>query len=262
MKAKIDDIHIHYHLSGESGRPVVMLSHSLATQMAMWHAQLEFLENRYRILRYDTRGHGESDAPSGAYSLERLAEDAVGLLDHLGIDTVMFVGLSMGGMIGQCLALEHPERLRCLVLSSTTAHIPEEAQPIWQERIDAALEKGMEALVNATLDRWFTPGFIKQQHPAVNAIRSLILKTPVSGYVGCSQAIRRLNLLDRLASVNVPTLIMVGEGDPGTPVAASQAIQSRITKSQLVIVPDAYHLCNIEQMRIFNDHLARFLSAC
>ena len=261
MKVKINDCHIRYHISGEPGRPVIMLSHSLSTSMAMWDVQMQTLESRYQVLRYDTRGHGESDAPSGAYTLEQLATDAVGLLDHLEIDAVTFVGLSMGGMIGQCLALEHPERLRCLVLSSTTALIPEEAQPIWQERIDTALENGMEALADDTLDRWFTPDFIRQQHPAVDTIRELIVSTPVSGFVGCGEAIRRLNLLQRLTSVSVPTLILVGEGDPGTPVAASQAIHAKITDSQLVIVPDAYHLCNIEQRQVFNDSLTKFLLA-
>ena len=119
----------------------------------------------------------------------------------------------------------------------------------------------MEALVDATIERWFTPGFIRQRHPAVDTIRNLIVNTPVTGFIGCSEAIRRLNLIERLASVSLPTLILVGQGDPGTPVAAAQAIHARLAKSQLVIVPDAYHLCNIEQPGIFNENLMRFLSA-
>lgn len=131
-QVKVNGIHINYELSGPQDGPVVVLSHSLGSSLIMWEPQVKPLETRFRVLRYDTRGHGQSDAPAGAYTLEQLMEDAVGLLDRLGIDIVHWVGLSMGGMIGLCLALNHPGRLRTLALCDTTAIIPEDAQPMWQ----------------------------------------------------------------------------------------------------------------------------------
>ena len=157
MKVEANGIQINYELSGQEGAPAVVLSHSLGTSLEMWNPQIAALEPHYRVLRYDTRGHGGSEAPAQHYTLNQLAEDAVRLLDVLGIDGVNFVGLSMGGMIGQCLALNYGNRLRSLVLCDTAALIPPEAQPVWQERIDTARENGLQALVESTLQRWFTP---------------------------------------------------------------------------------------------------------
>ena len=144
MKINTNGIDINYELTGQKGAPVAMLSHSLACSLVMWQPQMAVLESVFQILRFDTRGHGGSDAPEGAYSLEQLSADAVGLLDALNIETVHFVGLSMGGMIGQCLALDYADRIKSLALCDTAAIMPEETQPIWQQRIDAAGETGME----------------------------------------------------------------------------------------------------------------------
>lgn len=258
-QVKVNGIHINYELSGPQDGPVVVLSHSLGSSLIMWEPQVKPLEARFRVLRYDTRGHGQSDAPAGAYTLEQLMEDAVGLLDRLGIDIVHWVGLSMGGMIGLCLALNHPGRLRTLALCDTAAVIPEEAQPMWQERIDAARGKGLEALVDATMERWFTSSFLAQNPHQVESIRRQFLATPVAGYIGCSEAIRRLNLLDRLPEIQIPTLIMVGEDDPGTPVSASRAMHGRIPNSELIVLPDAAHFSNVEQADAFNQALLDFL---
>jgi 3-oxoadipate enol-lactonase len=165
----------------------------------------------------------------------------------------------MGGMIGQYLALNHADRLENLVLCDTAALLPEEAQPIWQERIDLAREKGIEALVDETLGRWFTPSFLKQNPPEVEPIRQQFLSTPVDGYIGCSEAIRGLNYLERLSEIKIPTLIMVGEEDPGTPVAAAEAMHQRMTGSRLVVLPSASHLSNVEQAEAFSDALISFL---
>jgi 3-oxoadipate enol-lactonase len=186
-------------------------------------------------------------------------EDAVGLLDALGIYAVHWIGLSMGGMIGQGFALNHADRLRALALCDTTAVIPEEAQPVWQERIEAARQNGMQALVQSTLERWFTPAYLEQNSPQVEHIRNLFLTTPITGFVGCSEAIRRLDYLDRLAEIELLTLIMVGEEDPGTPVAASETMHDRIQGSRLVVLPSAAHLSNVEQAEAFNQALHDFL---
>lgn len=259
MMIRTATINTHYELCGAAGKNVVMLSHSLAAGMSMWDAQLAALQHRFRVLRYDTRGHGGSEVPPSPYRLEELVADAVGLLDALGIANVHFVGLSMGGMIGQGLALGHPERLLSLSLCSTSALIPDLAQAAIQERIDTARAGGMQALVDGTLARWFSPAFLNAGGRDVERIRRQILATPTAGYIGCTEAIRRLNYLDRLDRVRLPTLIMVGEEDPGTPVAASRAIHERIPGSRLVIIPTALHLTNIERTELFNRTLLEFL---
>ena len=259
MKILANDIQINYELTGQEGAPVVMLSHSLASSMVMWNPQLESLEAHFNVLRYDMRGHGDSDAPDGAYTLELLAEDAVALLDALGIDTVHFVGLSIGGMIGQGLALNHADRLKSLTLCDTSAIMPDEAQPILQERIAVARKNGMADQVDGTLERWFTPQYLEENPPEVEMIRQEVAATPLAGYLGCSAALGGLKYLERLPEIRLATLIMVGEEDPGTPVAASEAIHERIAGSQLVILPSARHLSNIEQAEAFNQSLLAFL---
>jgi len=247
MKILANDIQINYELTGKEGSPVVMLSHSLASSMVMWNPQRVSLEAHFQVLRYDMRGHGDSDAPDGAYTLELLVDDAVAVLDALGIDTVHFVGLSIGGMIGQGLALNHADRLKSLTLCDTSAIMPDEAQPILQERIAVARDHGMADQVNGTLERWFTPQYLEKNRPEVEMIRQQVAATPLAGYLGCSEALSGLNYLEQLSGIKLPTLIMVGEEDPGTPVAASEAIHERIAGSQLVILPSARHLSNIEQ---------------
>ena len=259
MRIKANDIQINYELSGKKGAPVVVLSHSLSASLLMWNPQMEGLNPHFRVLRYDIRGQGGSDAPSGAYTLELLANDVIGLLDALNISQVHFVGLSIGGMIGQGLALNHAHRLRSLALCDTASVVPQEAQPIWQERINKVLSKGIGALLDETMERWFTPPFLKQGSPMLDIIRKQILATSVQGYIGCAEAIRNLDYLDRLSGIKIPTLIMVGEDDPGTPVSASQAIHERISNSKLVILPSARHLSNVEQTEAFNAALLSFL---
>lgn len=259
MLIETNGIKINCEVSGREQAPVVVLSHSLACSMLMWHPQLDLLEPHFRVVRYDTRGHGGSDAPPAPYTLQQLVDDAIGILDELGCNRVHWVGLSMGGMIGQGLALRHPDRIDRLVLADTSARIPDDAQPIWQERIDAVFKEGLQVVADSTLERWFTPDFLEQRSPLIGQIRQQILATPVSGYIGCSEAIRRLDYLDRLPAIQAATLIMVGADDPGTPVAAAEAMHAKIKNSQLVVIPDAAHLSNIEQAQTFNDNLIAFL---
>jgi 3-oxoadipate enol-lactonase len=259
MRIVANSIRMNYELSGKKGAPAVVLSHSLSSSLLMWNPQMDVLNPYFRVLRYDTRGHGHSDAPAGPYTLELLAEDVIGLLNALDMDRVHFVGLSMGGMIGQCLALNHPHRLESLTLCDTASIIPAEAQPLWQDRIDKARKKGMEALSDETMERWFTPSFLSWNPPIVTLIREQILATPAAGYIGCAEAIRKLHYLGRLSEIKLPTLIMVGEDDPGTPVSASEAMNERITDSKLVVLPSARHLSNVEQTETFNVNLLNFL---
>jgi 3-oxoadipate enol-lactonase len=167
----------------------------------------------------------------------------------------------MGGMIGQSIALNYPKRLKSLALCDTAAAIAPEAQPIWQERIDAVREKGVESQLEPTIERWFTPSFLKLNPYMLGVIRKEFLATPAQGYLGCIYAIRKLNYLDRLSTIAIPTIIMVGEDDPGTPISALEAIHQRIPNSKLVIIKSARHLSNVEQPEVFNTNLITFLKS-
>jgi len=237
-----------------------MLSHSLATDLSMWDPQMKALTAHYRVLRYDTRGHGGTDAPAEAYTLDQLAHDARTLLQALGIAKVHWVGLSMGGMIGQTLALKSPELFLSLSLCDTSSRIPAEAKPLWADRIKTAQTQGMEPLVEGTISRWFTAPFREQHKDVVDPVRTMIRRTPPQGYAGCCAAISALDLTDRLPAIKLPTLIVVGEEDQGTPVAASQAIQAKIAGSQLEILKSAAHLANMEQPEAFTKALTSFLA--
>ena len=259
MKITANGISIHYMLEGAESAPVITLSHSLATDLTMWDPQMVSLLKSYRVLRYDTRGHGKTEAPQGPYSLELLAEDVPGLLRALGIEKTLFMGISMGGMIGQVLGLKSPDLLKGLVLCDTSSRVPDEAKPIWNERIETVQKKGMESQVDVTLERWFTPSYRKDHPEVVEKITAMIRATNAQGYIGCGHAIRDLNLTEKITAIKVPTLIIVGEDDPGTPVAASQVINEKIKGSELVILKSAAHLSNIEQTEAFNKAVLKFL---
>lgn len=255
-------IEMSYVLKGPTDGPPVTMSHSLATDLSMWEPQAAALAAAgYRVLRYDTRGHGGTEAPAGPYSLELLAEDARALLGALGIERTRFVGISMGGMIGQTLALAHPELLAALVLCDTAAGLPPEAAAVWAERIAVARDAGPAALAETTIGRWFTAGFLASRPDVVDPVRAMIRATPAAGYVGCAEAIKRLDLLERIAAIAAPTLVIVGADDPGTPPAAARAIQERIPGAELVVIESASHLSNLEQPEVFNRTLLGFLAA-
>ncbi|MBM4338245.1 MAG: 3-oxoadipate enol-lactonase [Deltaproteobacteria bacterium] len=253
-------IKIHYEISGKKDAPVVVLSHSLASSLKMWEPQMEAFNSHFRVLRYDTRGHGRTETTRAPYTLELLGEDAIGLLDALNIEKVHWAGLSMGGMIGQSIALNHPQRLLSLSLCDTGAVVPAEMQPIWDERIEGVQKIGMKSQLETTMERWFTPSYLKLDPPMFTLIKEEFLATSPGGYIGCASGIRRLNYLESLHKINLPTLIIVGEDDPATPVSASQSIHERIRDSKLVILPSARHLSNLEQPEVFNENLLKFLT--
>jgi 3-oxoadipate enol-lactonase len=261
MKTNANGIETYYEIHGPEGAPWLVLSHSLACSVRMWDPQIEALRDRYRILAYDTRGHGASAAPPGPYTLEMLADDLHGLLGSLGIAQPHFCGLSMGGMIGQTFALKYPGVLRTLALADTTSRYPKEALPLWDERIRLAQSQGMGPLVQPTLERWFTGAFRENNAAAVQAVGKLILATPVAGYAGCSRAIPQIDLTARLKEIRCPILVLVGEDDPGTPVAMAREIHAAAPGSQLVILPRAAHLANIEAAEAFTRALATFLQS-
>ena len=259
MKAKANGIELYYEIHGKEGAPWLVLSHSLACSVRMWDPQIAAFRDRYRILNFDTRGHGASNAPPGPYSLEMLAEDLKALLEKLHIENPHFCGLSMGGMIGQTFALEYPGVLRTLTLADTTSRYPAEAMTVWEERIRTAETKGLEPLAEPTLQRWFTDNFRRNKPDEINRIRKLILATPVAGYAGCSRAIPKINLTARLKEIRCPILVIVGENDAGTPPVMAREIHDHAPGSKLVVLPDAAHLSNLEQPEAFNRALGEFI---
>jgi 3-oxoadipate enol-lactonase len=227
----------------------------------MWDPQIAALKGSTRILAYDTRGHGASEAPKGAYTLEMLADDLKALLEALDVKSPHYCGLSMGGMIGQTFALKYPGVFRTLMLADTTSRYPAEAWPLWQERIKLAEEKGMAPLVQPTLERWFTEPFRTSNPDAVAAIAQLIAATPVAGYAGCCHAIPKINLTARLKEIKAPMLVICGDQDPGTPPAMSREIHDNAPGSKLAMIAQAAHLSNLENPAAFTQAMRDFLAA-
>jgi len=257
VKVKVNGIELNCTVRGSG--PWVVLSHSLACDLHMWDPQVELLAEDYTVLRFDTRGHGLSDAPGGEYTLEMLAADAHALLDSMGIESCHWIGLSMGGMIGQVFALRYPGLLKSIVLADTTSRYPAEAKSLWDGRIATANEKGMEPLVEGTLSRWFTDGFRATRRDVCDPVAAMIRATPVPGYVGCCYAIPKINVTQRLKEISCPAMIIVGEQDAGTPVAMAREIHTAMPGSELVIIPSAAHLSNLEQPEAFNKAISGFL---
>ncbi|MDH3315981.1 MAG: 3-oxoadipate enol-lactonase [Gammaproteobacteria bacterium] len=261
MRIKANKHFIFCQIAGSEKAATVCLSHSLACSGVMWEPQMPALSQRFRVLRYDTRGHGGSDAPSPPYSLDQLADDAVAMLDELGIERVHWLGLSMGGMIGQNLALRYPQRLLSLILCDTLSVISDAAQPIWEDRIETANRDGMAPLCEPTLARWFTPSYLEKNPPSLASIRAQILNTPVRGYIGCCEAVRRIDYINRLSGIRLPTRVIVGADDPATTPDDAKAIHERIEGSSLVIIDDAAHLSNVEQPEAFDQAVLDFLES-
>lgn len=257
--ARVDDITVHYELTGPAAAPVLMLANSLATNFHMWDAQVPALAGRFRLLRYDKRGHGLSDCPppgATGYAIDRLADDALGLLGALGIEAFHFCGLSIGGMIGQKVAAKAGRRLQSLTLCDTGSRIGPVS--MWDERIAKIRLGGVEALADGILTRWFTPQFLTGRADEASGYRNMVVRTPADGYIGCSLGIRDADLRPDDAMIRVPTLILVGAQDAATPVASSRELHGAIAGSALVIIDDAGHIPAIEQATAFNATLTNF----
>ena len=253
--AKVNGTEIHYEMHGRQGSSWLILSHSLACTVRMWDPQVAALKDRYCILNYDMRGHGKSAAPAGPYTLDLLADDVLGLMKELGIKRATYIGLSIGGMIGQMLALKQPAMFDKMVLADTGHSQPPEAIKQWEERIRIAQTQGMKALVPSTMERWFTPAF--RESPPARKIAELIANTPVAGYVGCGQAIMKLNTTARLKDIRLPVLAIAGEADPSAP--GTKYLGENIPGAKLVMLKQAAHIANIEQPEKFNQALRDFL---
>ena len=257
MKMKTNGIELHYTVEGEG--PWMTLSHSLACDSSMWDPQMALLTKRFKVLRFDTRGHGQSDAPDADYTLDQLADDVHGLLTGLGITKTHWMGLSMGGMIGQAYALKHPGMFASMVLADTTSRRPPNAAAMWGERMQIARTKGMEGLVEPTLARWFTDAY-RPAHPDVMAkIGKVIRNTPAAGYAGCCAAIAQIDFTERLKEIKCPVLVLVGDQDHGTPVAMSEQIRDNLPGAKMQVIANASHISNVEQADVFNQAIDTFL---
>ena len=259
MNITNNGIEIHYEISGNPHGPWITLSHSLACNLHMWDEQMAVLTKKFKVLRFDTRGHGQSTAPPGDYTLEQMADDVKGLLDALGITRTHWVGLSMGGMIGQTFALKYPGVFQSLVLADTTSRRPPNAEQMWGERVAAARANGMPGVLDSTLARWFTEPYRNARKDVMARIGEQILSTPVDGFAGACAAIAKVNTLDRLKEIQCPAFIIVGEHDHGTPPAMARAIHENLPGSALLVIPSAAHLSNVEQPTAFNQALIEFL---
>lgn len=239
-----DGCRIAYRFDGPQDAPCLLLSNSLGTDMTMWTPQMAALSAGYRVLRYDSRGHGASDAPVGGYSMDRLGCDVIELLDALKIVEVEFCGLSLGGMIGQWLGIRAPSRLRKLVLANTSSRMGPPAS--WNGRIASVRQDGMAPLANASVERWFTTGFSAANPQALAPIRAVLMTTDPVGYAGACAAIRDMDMRRTASLIEVPTLVIGGTLDPATPPPHAQALATAIADAQLVWL-EAAHLSNVER---------------
>ena len=261
MRVTVNDVELNYEISGNSEKPWLTFSNSLATNLHMWDFQAEALAKDFRILRYDKRGHGESQAVAGPYTFEDLVNDIVGLWDELGIERSHFVGLSIGGMTAQGIMLTNPERLKSVVIANSMGKIAPEFVGAWQERIALSLEQGMEPLVQPTMERWFTEAYRSQNTTDVKKIAAMISSTSVEGYAGCAAAIQTLNYLDSLKSVRgIPVLFIAGSQDAGTPPAGMEAMHANMPESEYILLDPAAHISNVEQSESFTEALSVFLT--
>jgi 3-oxoadipate enol-lactonase len=251
-----DGCPIHVEIEGPERAPVLMLSNSLGTTLHMWDPQVPDFARHFRLVRYDRRGHGQSGAPKGPYTMDRLGRDALAVLDALAIAKANWCGLSMGGMVGQWLGANAPERIERLILSNTACHYPDKT--MWHDRIKAVQEGGLAAITDRVLAAWLTASFREREGEATRRLRDMMLATPVDGYLGCCAAVRDMDHRELLGKITAPTLVIAGRHDPATPVAANEFIRSRIGGASMTLL-DAAHISNVEQPREYTNAVLGFL---
>jgi 3-oxoadipate enol-lactonase len=253
---EVDGCGLNVEIEGPADAPVLMLSNSLGTDLHMWDPQVKPFTERFRLVRYDRRGHGKSAVPLGPYSMERLGRDVLGILDRLDIASIDWCGLSMGGMVGQWLGANAPSRVRRLVLANTVCHFP--MKDIWAERIAMIRKGGMAAIADATMTRWFTAPFIAREPDTIARMKAMVLATPPAGYIGNSEAIRDMDHRDLVTRIKAPTLLIAGRHDAATPLEGAEFIRARIPGATIAVL-DAGHISNVEQASEFTAKVLEFL---
>jgi 3-oxoadipate enol-lactonase len=253
-------ISFHCRIDGPEGAPWLVFSNSLMTNLSLWDEQIAAFAGEYRILRYDQRGHGATAMPAGPCTFDLLVDDAVALLDVLRIERAVFIGVSMGAATALRLAARYPQRLAGIVVSDGQWASPATAKAMWNERIDIALAHGMEALVEPTVGRWFTPDFLAAKAPQLEQVRNMIRTTSLEGFVGCGRALQEYDFRPSLAAFSVPALLVVGAADGALPQVMAQ-MHRALAGSTFVEIANAGHLPNIERPQSFNQALAGFLQS-
>ncbi|MEE8517441.1 MAG: 3-oxoadipate enol-lactonase [Alphaproteobacteria bacterium] len=261
MKANANGISINYQIEGKDGAPWVTLAHSLGANLTMWDDQVAALEDDYRILRMDTRGHGATEATGGAYDFNLLGADITSLWDVLEIGHSHLVGLSLGGMTAMGMALRLSGRLDSITVCSARADAPVAMCKLWDERIAQIEAEGMAPMVEGTLMRWFTPDFVASGSTVLDQVREMIRTTKPAGYIGCARAIQGLDFLPRLGEITVPTLFIAGAGDGAAPAEGMQVMHAAVKGSQYVELSPASHISNLEQPQAYNDAVMGFLAS-
>ena len=262
MELSVNGIGVHYVTEGAGDAPWVTMSHSIAADHTFWDAEAAALAAAgYRVLRYDTRGHGKSAVGSDPYSLDLLARDVIGLWDALGIARSHFIGLSLGGMTGLVLGLDHPGRVERLVIANARSQADAPFTALWDQRIALATSDGMAPIAEASLARWFTGDFIKGFSAEVARVRAVIEATPTAGFAGAGRAIRAIDLHRRLGALACPTLFIAGAEDGACPAEGIRADHRAVAGSHYVELSPAAHISNLEQPQAFVDAVADFLAA-
>ena len=261
MKIDVNGLKLNYEIDGPKGAPCITLSHALANNLTLWDDQVAALSDRYRVLRYDQRGHGQSEAAPGPYSFAMLIDDVIALWDALGIENSHWAGLSIGGMMGYGLAQDHGGRMLSLIACDSRPDAPPDYQAYFQYRIDTAREKGMDGLVEPTIERWFTPETVAANPPVLDKVRSMIRSTNPVGHEGCCEALKTLSFGSRLGEIKVPTMILGGAADKGAPPDVLAETAQAIPGAKHVVIDAAGHISNLENPAQFNAAVNGFLSA-
>lgn len=262
MKATVNGgIGIHYLVEGKEGAPWITFSNSLATDFSMWDEEVDALKDDYRILRYDKRGHGLSEAPEGPYDFDMLIGDVIGLWDELGIEKSHFVGLSIGGMTALGLALAHPNRVSSIVVSNSRADATPEFKEAWDQRISMAEANGMEGMAEPTVQRWCSKPFLDSGTVKLERLANMVRATSLTGFKGCGRAIQGLNYHSRLGEIKSPTLYIAGKEDGGTPADNMRRMHGDHPGSQFVELSPAGHISVVEQPEAHSKAVREFLAS-
>ncbi|MDX1742294.1 MAG: 3-oxoadipate enol-lactonase [Ruegeria sp.] len=253
--AILDTVQLHWREDGTAEGPPVVFANSLGTDLRLWDKVIPLLPQRFRLIRFDKRGHGLSSCPKAPYTMDNLVADTEALLDHIGVNTCIFIGLSIGGMIGQALAARRPDLIKALVLSNTAAKMGDAS--IWQDRVSAIRTAGIESVADPILDRWFGPSF--RQSDEVTAWQSMLTRTPVEGYIGCCEAIACTDLSQTTATLRLPVLGIAGRDDGASPPELVRNTIDLIPGARFQVIEGAGHLPCVEKPEEFAEHLASFL---
>lgn len=260
MKIEANGISINYEIEGPEGAPWVTFSNSLASNLHMWDEQAAILKENYRVLRYDQRGHGKTDAPAGGYTFPMLMDDVMALWDALGVEKSHWVGLSLGGMTAYGLGIHNGDRLLSFIAADSRPTAPPDYANYFQSRIDMTNDGGMESLVRPTIERWFVSDFVEGWPPVLDKVADMIRSTDPTGHIGCCEALKTLAFGDRIHEIKTPAMVIGGEKDKGAPPDVLGEAAAAIPGGKHVVVPNAGHISNLENPSAFNDAMVAFIN--